>query len=64
MGAVAESFAMVLYRRFCDGETVEQLAAAFEIPEERIECRIRAAALCEERQRATAGLLVLHSNLA
>ena len=36
-------FAVQLYDRFLRGETVEQLAAAFEIPVERVAARIRAA---------------------
>ncbi len=37
-------FALQIYRRFLNGETVEQIAASLEIPVERIEQRIRAAA--------------------
>lgn len=36
-------FAIQLYERFMSGETIEQLAAALEIPVERIAARIRAA---------------------
>ena len=36
-------FAIQLYERYTQGETVEQLAAAFQIPAERVAARIRAA---------------------
>ena len=39
-----EPFAVEVYRRYLNGETVEQLAAHLEIPTERIEMRIQAAA--------------------
>jgi DNA-directed RNA polymerase specialized sigma24 family protein len=39
-----EPFAVEVYRRYLNGETVEQLAANLEIPCERIEMRIQAAA--------------------
>jgi DNA-directed RNA polymerase specialized sigma24 family protein len=39
-----EPFAVEVYRRYLNGETVEQLAAHLEIPSERIEMRIQAAA--------------------
>ncbi len=64
MDAQAESFPTMLYRRFRDGETVTQLAAQFEIAEERVELRLRAAALYEERRRMEAGLAALRANLA
>ena len=55
---------MMLYRRFCSGESVEELAAVFDIPEERVEQRLRAAALCEERRRTQSGLMSLQASLA
>jgi hypothetical protein len=64
MDAQAESFPMMLYRRFCGGETVTQLAAEFDIAEDRVESRLRAAALCEERRRMEAGLTALRASLA
>jgi DNA-directed RNA polymerase specialized sigma24 family protein len=64
MDTIAEPFAMMLYRRFSGGETVEELAAAFGIPQDRVDRRIRAAALYTERQRTEAGLFVLRSKLA
>ena len=36
-------FSIQLYERFISGETIEQLAAALNIPAERIAMRIRAA---------------------
>lgn len=64
MDAQAESFPMMLYRRFRGGETVTQLAAQFDIAEDRVEVRLRAAALCEERRKMDAGLAALRANLA
>ncbi len=64
MDAQAESFPMMLYRRFCDGETVTQLAAEFDISEDRVAVRLRVAALYEERRRTEAGLVALQANLA
>ncbi len=46
---------MMLYGRFRSGETVGQLAAAFGIPEERVERRLRAAALYAERRQTDNG---------
>ena len=45
-----EPFAIQLYRRFLDGETIARLALDLGIPEDRVETRIRAAALFRERQ--------------
>jgi hypothetical protein len=39
-----EPFALQLYRRFLDGDTIAELALELGIPAERIEIRIRAAA--------------------
>ena len=64
MDAQAESFPMMLYRRFRGGETAMQLAAEFDIAEDRVESRLRAAALYEERQRMEEGLVALRANVA
>ncbi|HXN49684.1 MAG TPA: hypothetical protein VN893_23735 [Bryobacteraceae bacterium] len=64
MDALAESFPMMLYRRFRDGETVMQLAVEFDIAEDRVEARLRAAALYDERRRIEAGLTALRANVA
>lgn len=55
---------MMLYRRFRNGESVMQLAAEFDIAEDRVEARLRAAALYEERRRMQAGLAALNASLA
>jgi len=55
---------MMLYRRFRGGQTVTQLAAEFDIGEDRVEARLRAAALYEERRRTETGLAALLANLA
>jgi hypothetical protein len=60
----AESFPMMLYRRFRGGESAQQLAEAFEISEDRIEVRLRAAALCDERRKMDSALNALRANLA
>ena len=36
-------FALEVYRRYLNGETMEELSATLEIPLDRIESRIRAA---------------------
>jgi DNA-directed RNA polymerase specialized sigma24 family protein len=64
MRGVFEPFALVLYRRHRDGETIEELAAAFGIPEDRVEVRIRAAATHIERERTQSGLLALGDQLS
>ncbi len=46
----SEPFALSLYRRRQDGETVEEMASGLGIPEERIERRLRAAAEFYARQ--------------
>jgi hypothetical protein len=46
-------FALELYRRYLNGETIEELSAELGIPRERIEDRIRAAEAYVAR-RATA----------
>ena len=40
-----EPFALQLYRRFLKGETIGQLSSKLGIPTDRIESRIRAAAV-------------------
>ncbi len=47
-----EPFALVLYRRFLSGETVEQLSVSLAIPAARVDQRIRAAALYTERLKS------------
>ena len=47
----SEPLALMLYRRFLDGESVQQMAVGLSISEERIGRRIRAAALFYERQK-------------
>ncbi|HEY1204784.1 MAG: hypothetical protein ABSH46_13130 [Bryobacteraceae bacterium] len=64
MDAPAESFPLMLYRRFRSGETVTQLGDRFDIAEDRVELRLRAAALYEERRKMEAGLVALRANLA
>lgn len=41
---MSEPFAVQIYRRFLNGETVKQLARALGIPADRVEKRIHAAA--------------------
>ncbi|HOK48493.1 MAG TPA: sigma factor-like helix-turn-helix DNA-binding protein [Bryobacteraceae bacterium] len=48
-----QPFALMVYRRYLDGETVEELAAGLGIPAERIEQRIRVGALLQERLNAS-----------
>lgn len=51
-GMRSEPFAIQLYRRFLGGETIDSLALELGIPAERIEIRIRAAALFREMHAA------------
>jgi len=44
-----EPFAVELYRRFLNGETVRQLAVRLDIPADRVATRIHAAARYFER---------------
>jgi len=53
-----EPFALQLFRRHRDGESIEALALGLGIPEDRIRQRLRVAALLYERQSAQ-GMLVL-----
>ncbi len=46
-----EPFALELYRRFQKGETVQQLSAELQISAERIEQRLKAAAVYLKRQQ-------------
>jgi hypothetical protein len=59
-----EPFAVLLYRRYEAGETVQQLAEELGIPGERVEQRIRAAVLYTERQKTEAGLRRLERALS
>lgn len=45
-----EPFALQIYRRVLNGETVQQLSAELGIPKERIERRLRAAAAYYRRR--------------
>lgn len=47
-------FALELYRRYLNGETIEELSAELGIPRERIEDRIRAAEAYLARQATAA----------
>jgi DNA-directed RNA polymerase specialized sigma24 family protein len=47
----------MLYRRYLEGETVEELAAGLGIPLDRVQQRIRVAALLHQREQA-AGRIV------
>jgi hypothetical protein len=58
-----EPFALTLYRRFLEGETVQQLAAWLSIPEDRVVQRIRAAALFYERHKTRGDLAALGAQL-
>jgi Zn-dependent peptidase ImmA (M78 family) len=60
---MTESFPMQLYRRYSDGESLEDLAATFGIPEERVATRLRVAEQFAERQRTGENLLVLRHRL-
>jgi DNA-directed RNA polymerase specialized sigma24 family protein len=46
-----EPFAMEIYRRYLNGETVERLSKDLGIPVDRIEQRLRAAAAYSARHR-------------
>ncbi len=54
MQSTLEPFAMELYRRFLNGETVQQLSAELAIPPERISRRLEAAAAYRDRKEKTA----------
>jgi hypothetical protein len=47
-------FAFELYRRYLSGETVQQLSNELQIPADRIDQRIRAAAKYMERNQRAA----------
>lgn len=51
-GMNSEPFALQLYRRFLNGESIAALELDLGIPAERIEMRIRAAALFRESHPA------------
>jgi hypothetical protein len=50
-----EAFAFQVYRRFLNGETIQQLSSELEIPADRIERRLRAAAQCRELRWEASG---------
>jgi hypothetical protein len=54
-----EPLALILYRRFREGETMQDLAEQLAIPEDRVGQRLRAAALYYDRQRMQQNLVVL-----
>ncbi len=49
---VMKPFALVIYERYRDGSTIDELAREFQIPAERVRCRIRAAEAYLRRQSA------------
>ncbi len=49
-----EPFAIQLYRRYLNGESVQQLSLRLGIPAERIEQRLRAAAALAARRKCAA----------
>jgi DNA-directed RNA polymerase sigma subunit (sigma70/sigma32) len=51
---MSEPLAVLIYRRYMDGKTVQQLAVDFGISEERIKQRLRAAAAFLERRPSLA----------
>ena len=63
MTRIPEPFAITLYRRFLGGETVQELAESLAIPEERVDRRIRAAAMYSERMKLGSELGELNSYL-
>ncbi len=58
-----EPFALMLHRRYTGGESVAQLAAVFEIPEDRVMQRIRIATIYAEREAAKEDLSSLGTKL-
>jgi hypothetical protein len=48
-----EPFALVLYRRFLNGESAERLSEELDIPLDRIEMRLQAAAIFLKSSRST-----------
>ncbi len=51
---ITQPFALQIYSRYLNGETIQQIAASLQIPVERIEQRIRAAAEYLRRQEKLA----------
>jgi hypothetical protein len=58
-----EPFALQLFRRHRDGESIEALALGLGIPEERIRQRLRVAALLYDRRSARDSLFALAAEL-
>ncbi len=58
-----EPFPLTLYRRFLSGVSVEQLSAEFGISAARVDLRLRAAALYDERRKTVGGLARLNSRV-
>lgn len=63
METLPEPFALTLYRRVLEGETVRQLSESLSIPEERISQRVRAASRFWEHHKARVGLAALEAEL-
>jgi hypothetical protein len=59
MGRRFEPFALMLHRRHSGGESVADLAAAFQIPEERVAQRLRVASVFAAQQAMRSGLAAL-----
>lgn len=57
LGMNNEPFALQLYRRFLTGETIAQLSTQLGIPADRIETRIRAAAVYFGRHHSCGELM-------
>ncbi len=51
-----EPFALQLYRRFKDGESIEALASCLGIPEDRVRQRIRVASAFHTREMTHSGV--------
>jgi hypothetical protein len=58
-----EPFAVMLHRRHRRGETIRELALAFDIPEDRVAQRVHAAAIYVERHRIQQDLLALRDKV-
>ena len=63
METLPEPFALTLYRRVLEGETVRQLSESLSIPEERVSQRVRVAARFWEHHKARVGLAALGAEL-
>jgi len=52
MRTMPEPFALQIYRRYLEGETIQELSARLGIPVERIRQRVQAAAVYRKREKA------------